>query len=115
MIATFVMDWTRKELPIDIGIEKRKIEDRIIEKECFTDWYAALYDSIAITASEDNAWSVLVSDYTENNQTNDGTKADFIELKPRWELLLPRSKQVQALNRPMVMWLAWDVVTVIAR
>lgn len=115
MIATFVMTWSRMELPIDIGIEKRKIEDRIIDKECYSDWYAALYDSIAITANEDNQWSVLISDYTEDNQVNDWTRADFIELKPRWELLLPRNKQIQALNKPMVMWIAWDTVTVIAR
>lgn len=115
MIATIPMTWNRQELPIDIGIEKRKLADRIQAGDKLESGFGALYDSIAITASEDNQWSVLVSDYTEANQTNDGTIADFIELKPRWELLLPRSKQIQALNRPMVMGLAWDVVTVIAR
>ena len=115
MIATFVMTWSRQELPIDLGIEKTKLADRMTAWDKAVDGFGALYDSIAITASEDNQWSVLVSDYTESNQTNDGSQADFIELKPRWELLLPRSKQVQALNRPMVMWMAWDVVTVIAR
>lgn len=115
MIATFVMTGERQELPIDIWMEKEKIADRITEREKYDDWYWALYDSIAITANEDNQGSVLISDYTEANQTNDGTRADFIQLKPRGELLLPWSKSVQALNRPMVMWMDGDTVTVIAR
>ena len=109
------MNWNRMELPIDIWIEKQKIDDRIIDKEKYTDWYAALYDSLCITADEDNAWPVLVSDYTESNQTNDWTRADFIQLNPKWELQLPRNRSIQALNRPMVMWQSGDVVKVVAR
>lgn len=103
------------ELPIDIGIEKEKIEDRIIDKERYTDWFAALYDSLCITADEDNAWPVLISDYTESNQTNNGTRADFIELNPKGEIQLPRSRSIQALNRPMVQGATWDVIKVVAR
>ena len=115
MIATFVMTGEWIELPIDSWIEKKKIEDRITEKNCVLDWFGSLYDSICITADEDNARSVLVSDYTEDNQTNDGNRADFIELNPSAELHLPRNRQVQALNRPFVMGQAWDVIKVVAR
>lgn len=115
MIATFVMTWDWQELPIDLWIEKEKLEDRITEKNWVADWFGALYDSICITAWEDNAWPVLVSDYTETNQVNDGTQADWIELLPKWRIELPWSRQVQALNRPIVMWQSWDIVKVIAR
>lgn len=115
MIATFVMTWQWQELPIDIWIEKEKLADRITEKTGAVDWFGALYDSICITAWEDNAWVVLVSDYTEWNQTNDWTQADWIELNPKGRIELPWSKSVQALNRPLVMWQAGDVVKVIAR
>jgi hypothetical protein len=57
----------------------------------------------------------LISDYTEANQTNDGNIADFIQLNPKWELQLPWNRQLQALNRPMVMWQAGDVIKVVAR
>ena len=115
MIATFVMTGDRIELPINLWIEKEKIADRITEKNALLDGFGALYDSICITAWEDNAWPILISDYTEENQTNDGNRADYIELNPKGELILPWSKQVQALNRPFVMWQAGDVVKVIAR
>lgn len=81
----------------------------------YTNSFGALYDSLCITADEDNASSVLVSDYTEENQVNDGTRADFIELNPSAELHLPWNRQVQALNRPFVMGQAWDVIKVVAR
>lgn len=115
MIATIPLTWSRQELPIDLWVERTKLADRMTAWDKAVDGYGALYDSLCITAWEDNAWSVLISDYTEANQTNDGTIADFIELNPKWELILPRSKQVQALNRPMVMGLAWDIVKVVAR
>lgn len=115
MIATFVMDWTWIELPIDLGIEREKLLDRIDTNDKITDSFGALYDSLCITADEDNGWSILVSDYTDQNQVNDGTRADFIELNPSWELHLPRNRQVQALNRPLVMGQAWDVIKVVAR
>jgi hypothetical protein len=41
-----------------------------------------MFAGLCITADEDNAGSILVSDYTESNQENDGNKADFIELNP---------------------------------
>lgn len=103
------------ELPIDSWIEKSKIEDRITEKNSVLDGFGALYNSICITADQDNAGSVLVSDYTEENQTNDGNRADYIELNPSGELHLPWNRQVQALNRPFVMGQAWDVIKVVAR
>lgn len=115
MIATFVMTGEWIELPISAGIEKSKIEDRITEKNSVVDGFGALYDSICITADEDNGASILVSDYTEDNQVNDWTRADFIELNPSAELHLPWNKQIQAYNRPFVMWQAWDVIKVVAR
>lgn len=115
MIATIPLTWSRQELPIDLWIEKTKLADRIQSGDKLENGFGALYDSICITAWEDNAGSVLVSDYTEAHQTNDWTIADFIELNPKGELQLPRSRQVQALNRPMVMGLAWDIVKIVAR
>ena len=115
MIATFVMTWSWIELPIDIGIEKEKLSDRITANDHVTNSFWALFDSLCITADEDNQGSVLVSDYSEQNQVNDGTRADFIELNPSAELHLPRNREVQALNRPFVMGQAWDVIKVVAR
>lgn len=109
------MTWDRIELPIDLGIEKEKIEDRITEKTWAIDGFGALYDSLCITADQDNQGPVLVSDYSEDKQTNDWNRADFIELNPKGELILPWSKQVQALNRPFVQGAAWDVIKVVAR
>ena len=115
MIATIVMTWDWQELPIDIGTEISKLEDRFTPGDKITDSFWALYDSLCITAWEDNAWTVLISDYTEENQTNDWTIADFIELNPKWRLELPWNKQLQALNRPMVMGQAGDILKVVAR
>ena len=109
------MTWEWQELPIDIGTEVQKLSDRITPNEKITDSFWALYDSICITAWEDNAGVILVSDYTESNQTNDGNIADFIELNPKGRLELPWNRHLQALNRPMVMWQAGDVVKVVAR
>lgn len=115
MLATFVMTGERIELPIDLWIERGKLLDRIDTNDKVVDGFGALYDSVCITADEDNGSSILVSDYTEDNQVNDGTRADFIELNPSAELHLPWNRQVQALNRPFVMWQAWDVIKVVAR
>ena len=115
MLATVVMTWEWQELPIDLWIEKEKLSDRISEKTWAVDWFWALYDSLCITASEDNIDAIIVSDYTESNQVNDWTIADFIELRPKARLELPRSKSVQALNRPMVLGEAWDVLRIVAR
>lgn len=115
MIASFVMNGSRMELPIDSGIEREKMLDRIQVNDKTLDWYGSLYDSLSITADSENGWWILVSDYSEQNQVNDGTRSDFIELLPGWELLLPWNKQVQAFNRPFVMWQEGDVIKVVAR
>ena len=109
------MTWEWQELPIDIGSEVEKLADRITPNDKITNSYWALYSSLCITASEDNVWTVLVSDYTDANQGNDGTKADWVELWPKGRIELPRNKYVQALNRPMVLWTAWDILKVVAR
>lgn len=115
MIATIVMTWDWQELPIDIGIERQKLADRITANDKVVDWFWALYNSLCITASEDNVWTVLVSDYTDENQTNDWIQADWVELWPKGRIELPWSKAVQALNRPMVMWTAGDILKIVAR
>ena len=104
-----------QELPIDIGTDIEKLSDRFTANDKITNSFWALYDSLCITADQDNQGAILVSDYTESNQTNDGNVADFIQLNPKWELQLPRNRQLQALNRPMVMWQAWDAIKVVAR
>lgn len=109
------MTWERQELPIDIGTDVEKLSDRFTANDKITNSFWALYDSLCITADQDNQGAVLVSDYTEDNQTNDGNVADFIQLNPKWELQLPWNRQLQALNRPMVMWQAGDVIKVVAR
>lgn len=103
------------ELPIDLGTDIEKLEDRFTANDKITNSFWALYDGLCITADQDNQGSVLVSDYSEDKQTNDGNVADFIELNPKGELQLPRNRQLQALNRPYVMWAAWDVIKVVAR
>lgn len=115
MIATIVMTGDWQELPIDLGTEITKLEWRFTEWDKITNSFWALYEGLCITAWEDNAWSILVSDYLEDKQVNDGNMADFIELNPKWELQLPWNRQLQALNRPMVMGQAWDIVKVVAR
>lgn len=116
MLKTFVMTGDRFELPIDIGIDKDKIESRIQEKDNWiNNWYGWMYDSLCITADMDNAQPVLVSDYPEDKQVNDWSVADFIELQPSWEIHLPRNREVWALNRPFVMWAEGDVIKVVAR
>lgn len=103
------------ELPIDIGTDIEKLSDRFTANDKITNSFWALYEGLCITADQDNQGSVLISDYSEDKQTNDGNIADFIELNPKWELQLPRNRQLQALNRPMVMWAAGDVIKVVAR
>lgn len=53
--------------------------------------------------------------FAEDKQVNDGNVADYIELQPSGELHLPRNRQLQALNRPFVMWEAWDAIKIVAR
>lgn len=110
------MTWDRMELPIDLGIEKQKIEDRISERDDnLTNSWGSMYNSLCITADQDNAQPVLLSDYSEENQVNDWSVADYIELYPSGELHLPWNREVQALNRPFVMGAEWDVIKVVAR
>lgn len=109
------MDGSWIELPIDLWSELSKLEWRYDASDKITNSFWALYDSLCITADMDNQWPVLISDYAEDKQVNDWNKADFIELQPSGELHLPRNRQLQALNRPFVMWEAGDVVKVVAR
>lgn len=115
MIATFVMTGNWIELPIDLWTELEKLEWRYTANDKITDSFWALFDGLCITADQDNQWPVLVSDYAEDKQENDWTRADFIEVQPSGELILPWNRQLQALNRPFVMWEAWDVIKVVAR
>lgn len=115
MIATIVMTWDWQELPIDLGTELSKLEGRYTAGDQITNSFGSLFDSLCITADQDNQWPVLVSDYAEDKQVNDGNIADFIELQPSGELMLPWNRQLQALNRPFVMWEAGDVIKVVAR
>ena len=78
-----------QELPIDIGTDIEKLSDRFTANDKITNSFWALYDSLCITADQDNQGAVLISDYTEANQTNDGNIADFIQLNPKGELQLP--------------------------
>ena len=89
MIATIVMTGDWMELPIDLGTDIEKLEDRFTPNDKITNSFWALYDSLCITADQDNQGSVLISDYSEDKQVNDGNVADFIELNPKWELQLP--------------------------
>lgn len=115
MMMTIVMTGERQELPINIGIDKAKIENRISEKNQITNSYGAMYNSLAITADIDNAEPILVSDYDEEHQENTESKTDFIELNPAWELLLPWNREITALNKPFVLGQAWDVLKIVAR
>lgn len=115
MIKTVIMTWDWQELPVDIWTEVEKLSDRFTPWDKITDSFWALFNSLAITASEDNIWTILISDYTENNQETDWNVVDYIELWPKWELVLPRNRQLQALNRPMVMGQEWDILKVVAR
>lgn len=115
MIATFVMNWSWMELPVDGWTDLVKLEWRYTPNDQIENWYSLLYDWICITADTDNAWPVLISDYEESKQVNDGTRADFIELIPWWEIHLPRNTKMSALNKPYVMWASGDVLKVIAR
>lgn len=115
MIKTFVMSWNRQELPITDWIEKDKISNRIIEANKYVDWYAWKYDEICITADEDNIEWVMVSDYTEDKQSHVMWMSDFIELKPRWMLVLPRNRQITALNRPLVKGHKGDIIRIVVR
>lgn len=115
MIKTIVMNWDRQRVIIDAGIEKEKLSNRITEKNRVTDGFGAMFEWISILASVDNMWPVLISDYTEDKQENTQTESDFIEIKPWGTIVLPRNKEVQALNQPFLMGESGDTVSIIAR
>lgn len=115
MIKTIAMNGTRQKVVIDAGVEIEKLSDRIQEKNCLLDGYGALFEGICITAPSDNLWWIFISDYTEAKQENTQTMTDFIELKPWGTIVLPRNRQLQALNQPLLMGQSGDVVSIIAR
>jgi hypothetical protein len=57
----------------------------------------------------------LISDYTESKQETTSTSVDYIALEPKWMLVLPRNREIAALNRPMVMWQSGDILKIVAR
>ena len=110
------MNGSWMELPINIWIDKEKIKNRMDAKDTrSTDWLGNQYNSLCITADSANVQPVLVSEYTEDKQVVSATQIDYVQLKPTAELHLPRNREVQALNRLMVMWNAWDKLIVVAR
>jgi len=115
MLKTVIMTWEWQELPVDIWVEKEKIAARIIEKNRIDDWYGAIYDSLCLTADDLNRDTILISDYLEEDQDNTEELLDYIEIKPSWRVELPRNREVQALNRPMALGTAWDVLIIVAR
>lgn len=115
MLKTITMNWSRFELPIDIGIEKEKIENRIIEKNAFNDWYASAYNEIALTADIMNTEAILISDYTSDKQEVTSTTVDYIALKPGASIVIPWNKQITALNRIMACGTDGDLLMIAAR
>lgn len=115
MLKTITMSGSRFELPIDIWIEKEKIENRIIDKNAFNDWYAAAFNEIALTADIMNEEAILISDYTADKQTITPTSVDYIALKPGASIVIPRNRQITALNRILACWTDWDLLMIAAR
>lgn len=115
MIATIVMNWSWQEIPVSYGTEIEKLAWRYTPNDDITDAYGAIFNSIALTASEDNSGPILISDYLEANQTTTGNVIDYIELQPSGELVLPWHDRISALNKPMVMWQNWDILKIVAR
>lgn len=109
------MNWSWFELPIDIGIEKEKIENRIIEKNAFNDGYASAYNEIALTADIMNTEAILISDYTSDKQEVTSTTVDYIALKPGASIVIPWNKQITALNRIMACGTDGDLLMIAAR
>jgi len=115
MLKTITMNGSRMELPIDIWIEKEKIENRIIDKNAFNDGYASAYDEIALTTDIMNTEAILISDYTSDKQEITNSSVDYIALKPWASMVIPRNHQIQALNRIMACGTAWDLLMIAAR
>ena len=115
MLKTITMSWSRFELPISIGIEKEKIENRIIDKNAFNDGYAAAFTEIALTVDIMNTEAILLSDYTEDKQETTNNSVDYIALKPWASIVIPRNKQITALNRIMACGTSGDLLMIAAR
>lgn len=115
MLKTITMNGSRFELPIDIGIEKEKIENRIIDKNAFNDWYASAFNEIALTADIMNTDAILLSDYTSDKQEITSSSVDYIALKPWASVVIPRNHQIQALNRIMACGTEWDLLMIACR
>ena len=115
MLKTITMSGSRFELPIDIGIEKEKIENRIIDKNAFNDWYAAAFSEIALTADIMNEEAILLSDYTADHQETTVNSVDYIALKPWASIVIPRNRQITALNRIMACGTEGDLLMIAAR
>ena len=109
------MNWSWFELPIDIGIEKEKIENRIIEKNAFNDGYASAYNEIALTADIMNTEAILISDYTSDKQEVTNNSVDYIALKPWASIVIPWNRQIQALNRLLACGTDGDLLMIAAR
>ena len=110
MLKTITMSWSRFELPISIGIEKEKIENRIIDKNAFNDGYAAAFTEIALTADIMNTEAIL-----EDKQETTNNSVDYIALKPWASIVIPRNKQITALNRIMACGTSGDLLMIAAR
>lgn len=109
------MNWSWFELPVDIGIEKDKIENRIIEKNAFNDGYASAYNEIALTADIMNIEAILISDYTSDKQEVTNNSVDYIALKPWASIVIPWNHQIQALNRLLACGTDGDLLMIAAR
>lgn len=115
MLKTITMNGSRFELPIDIWIEKEKIENRIIDRNAFNDGYASAYNEIALTADIMNEEAILISDYTEDKQVVTSNSVDYIALKPGASIVIPWNRQIQALNRLLACWTSGDLLMIAAR
>lgn len=109
------MNGSRFELPIDIGIEKEKIENRIQERNAYEDGYASAFNEIALTADIMNEEAILISDYTEDKQETTQNSVDYIALKPGASIVIPWNMQITALNRIMACGTDGDLLMIAAR
>lgn len=115
MLKTITMNGSWFELPIDIGIEKEKIENRIQDTQTLIDWYGSAFNEIALTADIMNTEAILLSDYTADKQQITQNSVDYIALKPGATVVIPRNRQITALNRIMACWTDGDLLMIAAR
>lgn len=109
------MNGSRFELPIDIWIEKEKIENRIQDRNAYEDWFASAFTEIALTADIMNIEAILLSDYTADHQDTTVNSVDYIALKPGASIVIPRNRQITALNRIMACGTSGDLLMIAAR